>query len=323
MKKTALLLAMITKFADPDLCAQDNAGHFIEKTIAVERGNCRLEGSLLAVPGTSVNQPLAILIAGSGPTDRNGNSPAGVSSDAYKLIAEALAKAGISSFRYDKRGVAKSKPPHFTENGLVFDDYINDAIRFIDYLRDSAGFRDIYLVGHSEGSLIGMVAATRRPVKGYISLSGAGRPIDIVIREQVEKQPDYVKKAIDSIFGILKENRTVDSVPPYLYSLFRPSIQPYMISWLKYNPVEEIKKLSIPALILQGSCDVQVGIGDAENLHRAYPAARLDIIPGMTHTLKDAGGDCRDDNKKTYTDPTLPLNTRLVKDLVSFIREKK
>jgi uncharacterized protein len=323
MEKINSLLFILTLLYIPELSAQESGNLLIEKTVSVQSKNCLIEGSLLYTPGITAKQQLVIIIAGSGPTDRNGNNPAGVSAGSYQMLAGALAREQIASCRYDKRGIGKSRYRDFSENGLVFDDYVDDLVNLIDYLRDSMGFRDIYLAGHSEGSLIGMLAARLRPVKGYISLSGAGRPIDVIIEEQVEKQPAFVKKSIDSIFSVLKTNHRVDSVPSYLYSLFRPGIQPYMISWLKYNPATEIKKLTLPVLIIQGACDIQVKTEDAENLHRASAGSQLDIIPGMTHTLKDAGENCTDEKNKTYTDPTLPLNTKLVKDLVSFIKEKK
>jgi pimeloyl-ACP methyl ester carboxylesterase len=322
MKKTITFFFILTVLNNSGLNAQEATNMLTEKTVSVQSGNCLLEGSLLYSPGNTAKQQLAIIIAGSGPTDRNGNNPAGVAAGSYQMLATSLAKEHIASFRYDKRGVAKSRYRDFTESGLVFDDYVDDLVNLIDYLRDSAGFREIYLVGHSEGSLIGMIAAGKRQVKGYISLSGAGRPIDLVIEEQVEKQPEYVKKAVDSIFSVLKSNRRVDSIPSYLFSIFRPSVQPYMISWLKYNPAEEIKKLTLPILIIQGTCDKQVKMEDAENLHRANTGSLLDIIPGMTHTLKNAGENCEDEKNKSYSDPTLPLNVKLVTDIVSFIKKK-
>jgi uncharacterized protein len=322
MKKTTLFF-IITTCCYYNLYAQDNSKPFIEKTVFIQSRDCLIEGSLLSSSNHSTKQKLAIIIAGSGPTDRNGNSAAGVSSNSYKMLAEELAKQDISTYRYDKRGIGKSAYKEFKEKDLVFDDYVNDATTIFDYLEDTLGFRDIYFIGHSEGSLIGMIASRQKQVKGYISLSGAGRPIDIIIDEQIKNQPPFVKNKIDSIFSILKNNKMVDSVPPYLYRLFRPSVQPYMISWLKYNPADEIKKLEVPILILQGECDVQVKAEDAENLHNANNKSIIDIIPGMTHTLKNAGGNCKDDNNKTYTDSSLPLNTQLVTDIASFIKEKK
>ncbi|HLK30212.1 MAG TPA: alpha/beta fold hydrolase [Puia sp.] len=318
MKQFLILYALIIVFTNK-MFAQQNS--FSEKTISVPFNSCTIEGTLLIPDKNSKQLKLAIIVAGSGPTDRNGNSILGVSANSYKILAEELAKQGIASFRYDKRGIGKSVPKNFTESNLVFEDYINDITAIFDCLKDSLGYKNIYLIGHSEGSLTGMVASQRRPMKGYISLSGAGRSIDVVIEEQIKSQPAFVRDKVDSIFLSLKAGKKVDSVPAFLYSLFRPSVQPYMISWLKYNPVAEIGKLKCPVLIIQGICDMQVKMEDANNLHEANKKSRLDIILSMTHTLKNAGENCVDDGQKTYHDATLPLNKQLVIDVVHFIIE--
>jgi len=143
-----------------------------------------------------------------------------------------------------------------------------------------------------------------------------------VLQEQLRNQPDYVKKKADSIFTILKTGHLVDTVPIYLMSLFRPGVQPYMISWMRYDPAVQISRVNCPVLIVQGSCDVQVSELDANLLHAGRPKSQLDLIPGMTHTLKNAGENCADPNYKTYTDGSLPLNTRLIHDIVDFIEHE-
>ena len=163
----------------------------------------------------------------------------------------------------------------------------------------------------------------KKKVKGYVSIAGAGRPIDVVIEEQLNRQPlpDSLKDTINFIFNEFKKGKEVNGLLSSLDFLFRKSIQPYMISWMKYSPASEIKKLNCPVLILQGTCDVQVKIEDAENLHNANKKSTLDIIPLMTHTLKNAAADCKDENHKTYMDPALPLNETLVHDIVNFIQK--
>jgi len=290
-----------------------------EKQVAVTASDgVRLFGTLLSkTPG----QKLVVIIAGSGPTDREGNNPAGSAADSYEMLAHSLDSQNVATFRFDKRGIAESMPADFSESNLVFDNYINDVKSICTFLRDSLKFEDIYLAGHSEGSLIGMVAAQTLPVKGYISIAGAGRPIDQVVEQQVNQQPiaDSLKKEITLIFNELREGQTVASVPSSLKMLFRKSLQPYMMSWLKYDPAAEIKKLRCPVLILQGTCDKQVTVTDAENLHHASLASKWDLIPRMTHTLKDTDEGCTDPNNKTYVDPSLPINRQLVKDIVLFV----
>jgi pimeloyl-ACP methyl ester carboxylesterase len=293
-----------------------------EKEISItSAAGSKLYGTLLS---KNNQQKVAIIIAGSGPTDRDGNSATGLdSANSYKLLAEALDSQNIASFRYDKRGVAKSISGNFNENDLTFDDYIKDVEKIYNYLHDTLGFKSIYFIGHSEGSLVGMIAAEKVPVTGYISVAGAGRPIDKIIEEQLNTNPlpDSSKEEINHIFDELKKGNEVSNVPSSLDFLFRKSIQPYFISWLKYDPAKEIKNLNCPVLILQGACDTQVKVGDAEKLHDADKKSTLDIIPLMTHTLKNAETGCRDDNNKTYMDPALPINRQLLNDIVVFIKK--
>jgi len=292
-----------------------------EKEISItSAGGSKLFGTLLS---KNIDQKLVIIIAGSGPTDRNGNNPMGDKADSYEMLAHALGSQNIASFRFDKRGVGESIPDDFNESKMVFDDYINDAGKIFDYLHDTLGFKDIYFAGHSEGSLIGIMASQKKKVKGFVSIAGAGRPIDEVLEEQVKSRPipDSLKTKITLIFNELKKGKEVNNFPASLNSIFRKSIQPYMISWLKYSPAQEIKKLNCPVLILQGTCDKQIKIADAENLHNANKKSTLDIIPLMTHTLKNTDAGCKDENNKTYMDPSLPTNKKLVEDIVSFIKK--
>ena len=294
-----------------------------EKEITVtSSGACKLYGTLLS---KSNKQKLAIIIAGSGPTDRDGNNTLGDEANSYKMLAYALDSQNIATFRYDKRGVGKSIPSDFNESELIFDDYIKDAEKIYSYFSDSVGFKEIYFIGHSEGSLIGMIASQKMKAEGFISIAGSGRPIDEVIEEQLNAGTlsDSLKKKVPAIFKELKKGKEVGNVPSGLDFLFRKSVQPYFISWLKYNPATEIKKLDCPVLILQGTCDNQITIGDAEILHKANTKSTLDIIPLMTHTLKNTDANCMDANSKTYLDPTLPINRELVNAIVAFIKTHK
>ncbi len=291
-----------------------------EKEISItSAGGSWLYGTLLS---KNIHQKIAIIVAGSGPTDRNGNSSLGIKTNEYSMLAHNLDSQNIATFRYDKRGIAKSTYAGMKESDLVLDDYVKDAENIFDYLHDTLGFRDIYFIGHSEGSLIAMLASQKKKVKGYISIAGAGRPIDVILEEQMQKQPlpDSIKQKIPEIFDQLKKGKEVDNIPENLKIIFRKSIQPYMISWLKYSPEKEIKKLKCPILILQGGCDIQVKVSDADNLHNANKRSILDIIPTMSHTLKNAGKDCVDQNK-SYTDGSMPLDKNLVEDIEKFIEK--
>ena len=314
MFKKIISAAIILCFSN-FLLAQtiDTAG----TNLAITVKDLKIQGTLLPA---SNKEKIVIIIAGSGPTDRDGNSTLGIKCNTYRLLATALQKNNIASFRYDKRGIAASSYKNLNEADLLFEDYINDAKEIFLYLKDSLGYKNIYFAGHSEGSLIGMIAAQRTKAKGYISMAGAGRPINLILTEQVAARSPAVGKQTDSLFNILKTKGKIDSVPPYLLSIFRPSVQPYMVSWMNYDPAAEIKKLKLPVLILQGTCDIQVKTAESGYLHDADKKATLTIIEGMTHTLKNAGAGCDDKDMKTYHDPTLPLNEELVKSIISFVK---
>ena len=264
--------------------------------------------------------PVAIIIAGSGPTDRDGNSAAlPGKNNSLKMLAEALAANGIASIRYDKRGIAESAKSMQSEDSIRFTDYVRDAGEWIDFARKDPRFASVIVVGHSEGSLIGIIAAQTHSVDKFVSLAGTGRPAGTVILEQLSGQlpPDLMASA-EGVVRALNAGKVPDSVPPVLYSLFRPSVVPYLISWMKYDPAAEIAKLKIPSLVVQGTTDIQVSRTDANLLAAANPMAKLVVIEGMNHVFKDAPSD-RAAQISAYSNPNLPLNAQLVREVVQFI----
>jgi len=280
-----------------------------------------LEGTLL-VPSAGKAVPVLLIIAGSGPTDRNGNSPLNVNTNTYKWLAEGLAAEGLASLRYDKYGVGKSVAPGMKEDSLTFDQYIQHAGELVDYLSKDPRFSKVVIVGHSEGSLVGMVAANRRTVAAFISLAGAGRSIDEVINQQLAAQPEAIRNEVKAGLAALKAGDKIANPNPMLASLFRPSVQPYMISWLKYQPTVELAKLSIPVLIVQGTTDLQVAESEADRLRAALPTAQYLRLEGMNHVLKTAPASSTE-NLATYRQPELPLADGLVKGLVDFVKRLK
>lgn len=270
----------------------------------------------LQVPLTEQEMPVALIIAGSGPTDRNGNNPA-MKNNSLKMLADSLQAHGIASLRYDKRGIAESTDAGPDESELRFENYIDDAIAWVEKLRADKRFGKIFIIGHSEGSLIGMIAAEKAAAAGFISLAGAGFKASDILKTQLASQPEPIKSTCYSSIDSLEAGKTFSDVNPLLYSLFRPSVQPYLISWFKYDPCSELRKLAEPVLIIQGTTDIQVSMNDAENLKNAKPDATLAVIEGMNHILKDAPAD-RQANIASYSDPSLPLNAELVVNILEF-----
>lgn len=229
------------------------------------------------------------------------------------LVAHELAAQGIASIRYDKRGIGASKEALISEENLRFENYAEDAKAWASQLKSDARFDKLIIIGHSEGSLLGLLACEQADV--FVSLAGAGRPIDVILREQLAVQLKGQKKLLRKVNeGIdrLKKGELIEEVPAELFSLFRPGIQPYLISWMKYDPAVEISKLKIPVIIIQGSTDLQVQVKDAELLHAASPGSRFILIEGMNHILKLAPSD-REKNIETYSNPELPLAPELLR----------
>ncbi len=290
-----------------------------EEIVTLEAESCNIEGTLL-LPDVSGKVPIALIIAGSGPTDRNGNNSQAGDNNSYKMLAKNLSEKGIASLRYDKRGVGKSSNNTIEEADLRFDYYINDAKLWVNKLRKDKRFNEIIVIGHSEGSLIGMIASQNKHVDKYVSLAGAGKSVDKLIKEQFKAQPLFVREAADPILDSLKAGEMVNNVPQYLNNLFRESIQAYLISWMKIDPGIEIAKLKKPVLIVQGTTDIQIGMQDAELLKLANPNAETVIIKGMNHIFKDVEID-RLKNIATYSNPELPLNSILVSSIIEFIKK--
>lgn len=294
-----------------------------EEPIVLKTKTGDIFGSLKA-PNSKTPVPIAIIIAGSGPTDRNGNSQL-TRNDAYKMLSDELFYSGIATLCFDKRGIAASQSAMKEESDIRFENYIEDVKEWIGLLSNDKRFSNIIIIGHSEGSLIGMIAAENNPkVTKYISIAGMGVPFDVILKEQLEKQlagqPQATKDLIFSYLDKLKQGETISNIPPTLNALFRPSVQPYMISVMKYNPQEEIAKLTIPTLIIQGTTDIQVPIEHANLLSVANPKAQKVIIENMNHVLKDCKSSDMAEQMPTYSNKSIPLNKEIGKVIINFIK---
>jgi pimeloyl-ACP methyl ester carboxylesterase len=268
----------------------------------------------LTLPASAPPFPVVLIVPGSGAIDRNGDSGP-VQANTYKLLAAGLAAKQIASVRYDKRGVGASAAAAKSESDLRFETYIGDVAAWLRMLRANVRFSKLVVAGHSEGSLLGMIAVQNAPADAFVSLEGAGRPAAEILRWQLKpKLPAQLYAQSDAIISALQQGHTVADVPADLLSLFRPSVQPYLISWFKYDPIAEIAKVRTPSTIVQGTADIQVTVAlDAEPLHRADPAARFVVVNGMNHMLKYAP----DTSSQTailqgYENPALPIDPQVI-----------
>ena len=291
--------------------AQD-ATSFTDQEIEV---NKFINGTLL-LPNGVAKPNLAIIIAGSGPTDRDGNQNF-LKTNNLKKLAVGLTKQDIATFRYDKRIVKQIRKGNVDKN-MMFDDFVTDAISVVEYFRNSDAYNKIYIIGHSQGSLVGLLAARDR-ADGFISLAGAGQSIDMVITEQVIKTAPMFKDDTIRIFDVLKEGKTTKDYPIALSSIFNLDVQPFIRNWMKYNPQTEIAKLEIPILIINGTKDLQVSEAEAKLLHEAAKSSTLKIIENMNHVLVTIEGDDLE-NSKSYNESGRKLAEGLLNELTQFIK---
>ena len=292
--------------------SQNNEFHSEELSIT-----SLIDGTLLT-PDSNMPLPMAIIIGGSGPTDRNGNQQM-MKNNSLKFLAEGLYEKNIASFRYDKRIVKQMKNKSIDEKNIHFGDFIDDAIAVLDYFKKEKRFSEIYVIGHSQGSLIGMVAA-QEEANGFISIAGAGQEIDDVIIDQLAQQAPGLVDNARSSFDDLRANGVSYNYDPGLASIFRKELQPFIYSWMLYNPQEEIAKLQIPVLIVNGDKDIQVQVTEAGLIKNAKPDAEYKVIPYMNHIFKKVEGNDLE-NSKTYNQYNLPVMPELINLIADFIKK--
>ena len=310
-----VLLFTLTLFT---AVAQAASPVVLQRPISLDTGSGQLFGSLL-LPQSDKPVPVVLIIAGSGPTDRNGNSADGARNDSLKRLAWVLARHNIASVRYDKRGVAASLAATPDERNLTLEAYVADAVAWGNLLKADKRMGPLIVLGHSEGALVAALAAPQLEPAGVISLSGSARPVDQVIRQQLaDHLPPALLLRSNEILDHLKAGQVDADVPRPLEGIFRPSVQPYLISLFRADPSAAFARLDMPALIIQGTNDIQVGVGDARQLKQAKPDAQLTVIEGMNHVMRIVPNNVKQ-QLASYNDPKLPLAAELGQRIVSFI----
>ena len=289
-------------------------------------------GPLAPLSGTMLDAgkraPVMIIIPGSGPTDRDGNSPLGVTAAAYRLLAEGLAERGITTVRIDKRGTFGSKAAVANGNDVTIAAYAADAHAWAKAARAATGAKCVWLLGHSEGSLVALAAGQDRSnLCGVISVSGAGRKLGTVIREQLTSNPANAPILMPALATLdsLEKGRKVDSatLPAPIQSLFNNAVQPYLIDLMAQDPARLAATLKLPLLIVQGDRDLQVKVADARALVAAQPKAKLVILPAVNHVLKIVASDSPAANFATYGDPSLPIAPGVVDAIANFVAKRR
>lgn len=290
-----------------------------ERSVSIGSGQASLYGTLSLPIGTPPASGV-LIIAGSGPVDRDGNLPAG-KNDSLRQLAQALSGRGIATLRVDKRGIAESAPAGPDESDLRFSTFVDDARRWLDFLCEELRIGHCALVGHSEGALVATLAAQQSNVSRLILIAGLGRPAGRAILDQLRAAglPFALLDSAQRTLSFLVQGQSVADSAPELHALFRPSVQPYLISWFRLDPAAELAKIGVPTLIVHGTNDLQVSAAEGQLLAACGSHAKSVIISGMNHILKRAPSD-RAANFATYNDADLPIAPELVEVVADFLR---
>ena len=282
-----------------------------------------LRGTLLSPVAHDV--PVVLIVPGSGPTDRNGNSPNGLQASTYRLIAEGLLSRGIASVRIDKRGMFGSASAIPDANDVTIEDYATDVHAWVTAIRKRTGVPCVWVLGHSEGGLVALVAAQHTAdICGLILVSTPGRPLGKVLREQLQSNPanaPILGNAI-SILDSLDAGQAVDAtkIDPALMPLFAPQVQRFLMSEWRLDPATLLAGYTKPVLIVQGLRDLQVGLQDAQRLKHANSRAELALVANANHVLKTVRTQDRSENIAAYSNPDLPLADNVVDVISTFIQ---
>lgn len=290
-----------------------------EEPYLVEGSGARLVGTL-ALPDAPGPVPVAVIVAGSGAVDRDGNAPPGVQSNLYAQLAWRLAERGIASLRYDKRGVGESRAG-VNLAMTTLDDFAEDVLAASRALARDERFGAVGIVGHSEGGWLAIRAALRgAPAQGIALLATPGRPFLTVLRGQLAQQLDSAGLVqFDSAMAGYLRGEVPVGLPPYLQPLFRPVNQRFTASAVAFDALAELRRLEISILVVQGDRDIQIGVEDAERLAAAAPSARVLVIPGANHLFKAADRADRVAQLALYMDRTAPVVPELVEAIVDWM----
>ena len=274
---------------------------------------------ILSYPDTAEAHPLVIVVNGSGNPDRNGNQEKlGVAPNHMKMLADSLNTHGIAVYRYDKRNAHPDNIPAILSKGFTFDHLVEDVEIIIEHFAGDIRFKEMILMGHSQGSLVSMLAINEN-ISRFISLAGASKTFEETLIAQLNAQNEELGRVAGLHMKELKETDTIQEVNLFLASIFRPGNYKFIKNYNSYDPVELMRTLTLPVLIVNGDQDLQITPEDATRLHTANPEAKLTIIKGMNHVLKQVKDV--NENRASYYSNAFPLSPELIDILTDYIKE--
>ena len=299
------------------------------RNVTAHGANGLLAGTLTVPNGKiSESDPVVLIIPGSGPTDRDGNSPYGVRAAPYKLLAESLTGRGYPVIRFDKRGMFGSAHAEVDPNNVTIADYVDDLLAWSEaaqmLLPTKSWGRRIVPLGHSEGGIVALAAVGRLPAAcGLILVGTPGRPMSQIILAQLEANPANAPllEQAEMALRLLEGGHVFDDalLQPALGSLFASKVQAYLIDVFRHHPARLARDVAIPSLIIHGLRDLQVSEADARMLASSLPDAELALVRDMNHVLKKVVTDDVRPNIATYGDPSLPIDETVTDAIARFL----
>ena len=316
----SIILAALVQAPAPGRADTIAPAAAIESPYTIRSGTLGLAATLTVPRGVTGRVPVAVIVAGSGPTDRNGNSVMGIRPNSYAQLAWRLAERGIATLRYDKRGIPGTQGT-FDIRTMTLEDFAGDARAAAESLARDSRFSRVVLIGHSEGASLALLAARQgAPIAGVVHVSGLGRPLTAVMREQLSRQFDSTTLArYDTAMRHYLQGEQPADVPPQLAMLFVPVNQTFMRSLAAFDAPAAIRAVRQPVLIVQGETDLQATVADAERLHAARPEARLILIPATNHVLKHVADTTLAGQMGTYQNPSVPIVADVVAAIADWI----
>lgn len=279
-----------------------------------------IDGTLLEP--AEKTKTLAVIIGGSGPTNRDGNQGVG-KNNSLKKLAYHLANEGIASFRYDKRILKLSRENALDQTKLRFEDFVKDAADVVNYFKlynqEEYGFEKFILIGHSQGGLVAQLASLKTAVNGLVLLCASSKPISEILVSQVGQQAPFLVNDLKTSLDSLQNVGYVNKVHPLLKTILYKDVQPFMASWMKHNPSTIARKIEEPTLVIGGTTDIQIPAEEAQVLSEHLQNGRYVIIENMNHVLKTVEG-LGLENQKSYTNPNLALSVELKTEIATFIK---
>ena len=274
---------------------------YAQEEVTFSNGDATLAGTLVLPEGYSRKTPVLIMVTGSGQENRDEEI---FEHKPFAVIADAFARAGIATLRYDDRGVGGSTGD--VANATT-EDFKNDALAGIKLLRER--FDRVGVIGHSEGGLIALMLAAEKEADFIVSLAGvAVSGIDITVRQSRQALVDagYEKAVIDTYCKAIREACEVRvhggrmpfpdelNLPDELkqnYQAVLVQIQtPWMIKFLSLDMRPLLGGITCPVLALNGTKDIQVdyesNLGALRDGLPNNEKNRIEAIEGVNHLFQ-------------------------------------